>query len=103
MPPTDPTHRLYLTQEAINQKFTDEDWEGRLQNWALVTARREWDPEHPLRRAQRRVSETRHRYKDGDGNTRAFIIVYRHVDGTEERAVRMLREDNATQYDVEYG
>ena len=101
MPPTLPINRLYRTQEALNQKFTDEGWDGRLQNWTLTSDTREWDPSHPTRRALRLVRETRCRYKDADGNTRVFIIDYRHVDDTQRRAVRMLREDDGSQYDVE--
>lgn len=101
MPPSLPNNKVYLTQQAMNDKFTNEGWDAMLQNWAVSRETKEWDPNHPLRRALSLVHETQFRYRDGDGNTRAFIIDYRQVDGTERRAVRMLRDDAGTQFDVE--
>lgn len=54
-----------------------------------------------MRRALRKVSETRRRYKDADGNTRAVVFNYRNADDTQEQAVRMLRDDNGVEFNVE--
>lgn len=101
MAPTLPTSRVYPTQAVLNEKFASEGWAERVQAWAVKTSAKDWDPSHPLRRASRVVHETRRKYVDQDGNTRAVLILYREIDGTERLAVRMLRDDDGAQFDVE--
>lgn len=81
----------------MNDKFDADGWGARLAGLTQVLA---GDYTWAMGRNPPRVREVRKRYKDADGNTRLFIIDYTLDDGSTSRAVRMIRDDAGTQWDV---
>jgi len=95
--PTPPTGYQTLSRADLNDKFQVEGWAARFDAWIRVPA---GDYTWAIGRQPPRVREVRNRYRDVDGNTRAFVIDYTNDDGTHVRAVRMLRDDDGVQWDV---
>jgi hypothetical protein len=86
-----------MSQARLNEKHVQENWVDRLQTLRRVLC---GDTTWAVGARGSRVREVRTRYKDADGNTRAFIIDYTHDDDSRVQAVRMLRDDDGTQWDV---
>ena len=92
-------------QAQLNEKFEQDGWSDRLQELVRVEVAPQtiWATGRgPQTGAQgrRRIREQGTKFRDADGNTRVRIIDYTHDDGTSFRAVRMLRDDAGTQWDV---
>ena len=93
---TPPNDYRTLSQPELNAKFDQDGWAERLQNWTRVpSGDTAWTAQaKPFRR------EVLTKYKDDEGNTRVFLIDYTLHDGTQRRAVRMLRDDAGVQWDA---
>jgi hypothetical protein len=89
---TDPVNILEYTQDDLNNKFAQDGWGNRLQNWALDAKTQQWP--QPTGTTVEIVHET---YRDGDGNIRVARYFIRSDDG-EEMKVRELRDDNNVQH-----